>query len=735
MDRHKYNSFFDQYVLRWIDAIKVNRAGRASGGILLGYRKSLESLLSMKFVCFSNTTVIALSVNGLVFYIIPCYINCTKWSADFSVLESLMGSMTAPFVLVGDLNARVGRQQSLDVNLLHGLSNIAADRASKDSVIDEKGRKLIKVCEDSGGVILNGRTTGDVNGELTFCGAQGSSVIDYAICSFELLEFIKNFDVALKEYSDHLPLVLSFQFLLGKLSVMPSNLFPPKFKWYASSAEQYAVALNAAANTDYIFSEIPIKEKVDLFMSKIKNATTACFHKKHFSPRSAWFDSQCENQRKKMLRYLDQYRKFKLEALREQYIRCRSEYAKLCSRKRLEFRIREIDQLNHVRCSRDWWKIANSLRVKTSNVVSNISAEDFRNFFESQERHIRQIAGLNLDALQNTDLSLDAPFELQELELVLKKAKTNKAPGNDRMPYEFYKNAPQCFRIELLTLLNFIFLNKEIPASFSHSIIVPLFKKGDQSSASNYRRLSLLDCTYKLFASLLLERINAWVDRTNVLKENQAGFRKGYSTVDNIFTLTSIVHLHFSQNKKVYVYFVDFKGAFDSFPRDCMFYKLRCSGLSSHIVDVLRLIYGKTTNQVWFGNTLSTMFETIQGVRQGCVLSPILFALYLNDLEEILPGGIFLGQTNVKVLLYADDLVLLSDTPDGLQEMIDALFAYCLRWGLTVNMDKSKTLVFRKTARIPANLVWHFGNEQIQNVNQYKYLGVVLNYNLSFARH
>jgi len=219
------------------------------------------------------------------------------------------------------------------------------------------------------------------------------------------------------------------------------------------------------------------------------------------------------------------------------------------------------------------------------------------------------------------------------------------------------------------------------------------------------------------------------------LKENQAGFRKGYSTVDNIFTLTSIVHLHFSQNKKVYVYFVDFKGAFDSFPRDCMFYKLRCSGLSSHIVDVLRLIYGKTTNQVWFGNTLSTMFETIQGVRQGCVLSPILFALYLNDLEEILPGGIFLGQTNVKVLLYADDLVLLSDTPDGLQEMIDALFAYCLRWGLTVNMDKSKTLVFRKTARIPANLVWHFGNEQIQNVNQYKYLGVVLNYNLSFARH
>jgi len=104
-------------------------------------------------------------------------------------------------------------------------------------------------------------------------------------------------------------------------------------------------------------------------------------------------------------------------------------------------------------------------------------------------------------------------------------------------------------------------------------------------------------------------------------------------------------------------------------------------------------------------------------------------------LHDILPGGIEIAGINIKVLLYADDLVLISDSSDGLQTMINAFHEYCSHWCLTVNLEKSKVMVFRKGARLSANLSWKYGDHEIQIVNEYKYLGVLLQYNLSFNKH
>lgn len=139
---------------------------------------------------------------------------------------------------------------------------------------------------------------------------------------------------------------------------------------------------------------------------------------------------------------------------------------------------------------------------------------------------------------------------MRELALVLKTAKPNKAPGQDRICYEFYKNAPSCFLNEILSLFNSIFLREDIPDSFRRSIIIPLFKKGDVNCVSNYRGLSLLDTNYKIFTGLILNRINTWIDVHGILNEYQAGFRKNYSTVDNLFNITSIVNLNFKKKKK-----------------------------------------------------------------------------------------------------------------------------------------------------------------------------------------
>jgi hypothetical protein len=246
-----------------------------------------------------------------------------------------------------------------------------------------------------------------------------------------------------------------------------------------------------------------------------------------------------------------------------------------------------------------------------------------------------QCDGLISWAVPNiVDPFLDSPFEFRELNIVLKNAKPNKSPDQDRVSYEFYKSAPESFLYETLQLLNNIFLSQDIPSSFRRAIIIPLFKKGDVNEVTNYRGLSLLDTRYKIFTGIVLNRIN------NILNEFQAAFRRGYSTVDNIFNLTSIVNLNLSNKNKTYAFFVDFSCAFDLIPRNSLFYKLSDMGMSTKMINILQLLYKDTLSQVWDGSVLSATFPVNQGVKQGCLLSPVLFALYLNDLHNALPFGI-----------------------------------------------------------------------------------------------
>ena len=200
----------------------------------------------------------------------------------------------------------------------------------------------------------------------------------------------------------------------------------------------------------------------------------------------------------------------------------------------------------------------------------------------------------------------------------------------------------------------------------------------------------------KILMAVLNNRLTKWVKEKDKLLEYQAGFRQKYSTVDNIYNLCCIVHLKFHEKRKVYAFFVNFKAAFDCVPRKALLYKMSCMGISLKFLRLLSALYSDTQSAVWNGSRLSDYFETKSGVKQGCLLSPLLFALYLNDLHDALGGGICVDGINVRLLLYADDIVILADKPAVLQQMITKLEGYCQDWNMTVNLTKSKIMVFRK---------------------------------------
>lgn len=184
-----------------------------------------------------------------------------------------------------------------------------------------------------------------------------------------------------------------------------------------------------------------------------------------------------------------------------------------------------------------------------------------------------------------------------------------------------------------------------------------------------YRGLSFNNVIRKLYTGLiLLERINFWAN-SGVLKEFQSGFRQSYSAIDNIFTLVNIAKLKLSvKRRKFYTFFINLSSAFDTVDRHALIFKLPSLGLSSKIIRSIESVL--TTNLVgsmWCRESRSTEFDITMGVKQGCLLSPLLFSLFINDIEDnIDSGGVQVGSGRISILAYADDIVFLASEPQTL---------------------------------------------------------------------
>jgi hypothetical protein len=240
----------------------------------------------------------------------------------------------------------------------------------------------------------------------------------------------------------------------------------------------------------------------------------------------------------------------------------------------------------------------------------------------------------------------------------------------------------------------------------------------------------------KLFTRVLNNRLTEWAETYRVYIEGQFAFRKLRGTVDAIFVLHSLVEFMLRNNRTLYTFFIDFSKAFDYVVRENLWYKLLKIGVNGKIINIIRSMYSCVKTRVQIHGEKSQYFQCNLGVRQGECLSPFLFAVYLNDLEDTLShtgAGIKVQDVKMCLLLYADDAVIFSDTPVGLQDEIDTLRHYCNRWKLRLNLEKSRIVVFRKGNRVP-NIQWYYGDTEIKVCSKIRYLGLVITSNGLFTQ-
>ena len=139
-------------------------------------------------------------------------------------------------------------------------------------------------------------------------------------------------------------------------------------------------------------------------------------------------------------------------------------------------------------------------------------------------------------------------------------------------------------------------------------------------------------------------------------------------------------------------------------------------------------MYNNTHVQIKLENGLTKAFKDNVGVKQGCILSPTLFKIFINDLPEIFgdqcdPTTLF--NKKVSCLMFADDVVLVSESREGLQHSLNEIYQYSADWRLTINTEKSKIMIFNKAGKA-SKLQFSLGDEMLENVNSYNYLGVTL---------
>ncbi|XP_015124438.1 uncharacterized protein LOC107046348 [Diachasma alloeum] len=209
---------------------------------------------------------------------------------------------------------------------------------------------------------------------------------------------------------------------------------------------------------------------------------------------------------------------------------------------------------------------------------------------------------------------------------------------------------------------------------------------------------------------MLRNRLQVWADSEGILEESQAGFRPERSCLDQIIVLKAATQLQLRLgSRKVFSVFVDFRRAFDSIPHDKLWQKLFHLGVTSKFVKIIKSLYDSASIQVKAGGRLSDPLLVSSGVLQGESLSPLLFILYIADLEKYLRelgfrGVNINGITDVLLLLYAYDLVILVESELVLKKILIALDSYCSDLGLSVNSDKTKVMIFREGGRVSPEL-------------------------------
>ena len=450
-----------------------------------------------------------------------------------------------------------------------------------------------------------------------------------------------------------------------------------------------------------------------------------------------WYDNDCVKQREIFNECEKRFWETRDDGDRVFMCEQRRIYRELCRDKKRKFNQGEASKMVMLsKCDpKRFWREVKGGNSRERSGECNFY-DHFKNLANVETRIGQEVSqeinNENMNSYEKKIDVLDRPIEFDDLEDAISGLKLNKAAGPDLLINEFFINATLEMKLFLVVLFNIILKLEYFPSAWALGNITAVFKKGDKNDPNNYRGISVVSCLAKLFTKIINDRLSLWVEEEKLLSDVQYGFRKNRSTIDCIFILKGLIDIIFEKGLKLYVCFIDYQKAYDLIDRSCLFHKLIKEGVSSKIINIYKDFYSKIKLNVT-NDQFKRYFSSNAGLLQGESTSPLLFSLFVNDLEKSVSTKIDNAfEILIQLLMFADDMAIFSTTREGLQQGLDNLKVYCKKWGLTVNILKTKIVIFRKGGKIGVKDKWYYDGDMIEVVSIFKYLGVMLSSSGSF---
>ena len=581
-----------------------------------------------------------------------------------------------------------------------------------DKKTNKYGRSLNEICISNDLYFLNGRIRGDNSGKFTCHKFNRASVVDYAIVSSCLLDKIIYFSVHSPDYySCHCLISFCLKTRPFDRGMDDSNEsfkllpMPDSFQWennanvvfqkLLSDHFQSSELTNCAKHLDN--NPVMIDHTVEVFTKEIKNITAKCLNlrkstKKPKRPNKShykqWYNRDCQPSQKLLKNAAKNLANYPNDPIvRGRYHKMRKEHKKLIKHTAQKFKEQLLDKINSLESNnpKDFWSMVNSLKeAKQNNIIDSISPQIWFDWFKklnsvsnvidnNLEKEIELVVRNKKDFSKKYVESLDQSITKSEIIKASRKLKNGKSTGFDGISNEMIKSIVLTKFCDILVILfNGIMKTSYFPKCWKTGLIVPIFKSGESSNPGNYRGVTITSCFGKLFTLIINERLIEFLNYKKTINVCQIGFRKGYRTADHVFVLNTIINSYFKKGKNVYACFVDFSKAFDTVWRKGLLYKLMLNGLSYKFIKLIESMYQGIKCSVKLSNGTTPLFNSYVGLRQGCNLSPMLFNLFINDIFHIFYDNssecfpVTLGKHKLNCLMYADDLLILSETEQGL---------------------------------------------------------------------
>ena len=521
----------------------------------------------------------------------------------------LKSELKLPICLIGDMNARTGNlddtldfdhvvinnsetndfaEDLFNINFFHTNSIINKKRVNADKIVNKNGEALINLCKANNVIIVNGRTGSDRDiGDMTFKSHNGSSSIDYCIISPDIIPHIQDFQVDMldQNLSDkHSPIILTLKTRNSEIPKIQNMASEEKTdldyeqinsKWSEGKKIEFQSyfdqnKINELSQIlDTIERNSTDQTQINNVVKDITNVSITAGINTNMSkkppnnkgpPKSKkidkpWFDNECRAKRKLFLQLKRRLirKKTKSPTDKENLNHEAKLYKNFIKMKTNLYNKNLHDKLRNLKDKKpkEYWNLLNPRKHKINNSI-NIS--HLHDHFRSLGEH-PNTEDINIcveDIPDEGDEILNNDFTIIEIHKLINKLKNNKSSGMDNIINEFLKYSPENYKKLLVKLFNIILKTGIIPTEWCISFISPIYKnKGEKSDPNNYRGISIISCLGKLFTALINERLTKFADLNEIIGEEQAGFRAGYSTQDHIFTLHAIIETYLNQiNKK-----------------------------------------------------------------------------------------------------------------------------------------------------------------------------------------